>query len=127
MSNQSLMLIVSFAGIEWPVLITSEKPWPSGAKKATRIRNSGRSPVVTRNLNREPTPCPAMDPTSLVSAMIAARIGQAQIAAAARMMRQAESAQLQSVVQLLAAANASGDALAAAVQTGVGELVDISV
>jgi hypothetical protein len=68
-----------------------------------------------------------MDPASLVSAMIAARIGQAQIAAAARMMRQAESAQLQSVVQLLAAANQSGDALAAAVQTGVGELVDISV
>jgi hypothetical protein len=67
-----------------------------------------------------------MDPTSLVSAMIAARIGQAQIAAAARMMRQAESAQLQSVVQLLAAASQSGDALAAAVQTGVGELVDIS-
>jgi hypothetical protein len=67
-----------------------------------------------------------MDPTSLVSAMIAARIGQAQIAAAARMMRQAESAQLQSVVQLLAAANQSGEALAAAVQTGVGELVDIS-
>jgi len=67
-----------------------------------------------------------MDPTSLVSAMIAARIGQAQIAAAARMMRQTESAQLQSVVQLLAAANQSGEALAAAVQTGVGELVDIS-
>lgn len=67
-----------------------------------------------------------MDPTSLVSAMIAARIGQAQIAAAARMMRQVESAQLQSVVQLLAAANQSGEALAAAVQTGVGELVDIS-
>ena len=68
-----------------------------------------------------------MDPASLVSAMIAARIGQAQIAAAARMMRQAESAQLQSVVQLLAAANQSGEALAAAVQTDVGELVDISV
>ena len=68
-----------------------------------------------------------MDPASLVSAMIAARIGQAQIAAAARMMRQAESAQLQSVVQLLAAANQSGEALAAAVQTGVGELVDVSV
>ena len=68
-----------------------------------------------------------MDPTSLVSALIAARIGQAQIAAAARMMRQGESAQLQSVVQLLAAANQSGEALAAAVQAGVGELVDISV
>jgi hypothetical protein len=68
-----------------------------------------------------------MDPTSLVSALIAARIGQAQIAAAARLMQQAESAQLQSVMQLLAAANQSGEALAAAVQTGVGELVDISV
>ena len=67
-----------------------------------------------------------MDPASLISAMIAARIGQAQIAAAARMMRQAKSAQLQSVVQLLAAADQSGEALAAAVQTGVGELVDIS-
>ena len=67
-----------------------------------------------------------MDPASLISAMIAARIGQAQIAAAARMMRQAESAQLQSVVQLLAAADQSGEALAAAVQAGVGELVDIS-
>ena len=68
-----------------------------------------------------------MDPTSLVSAMIAARIGQAQIAAAARMMRQSESAELQSVMALLAAANQSGEALAAAVQTGVGEFVDISV
>ena len=68
-----------------------------------------------------------MDPTSLVSAMIAARVGRAQIAAAARMMRQSESAQLQSVMALLAAANQSGEALAAAVQTGVGELVDISV
>jgi hypothetical protein len=68
-----------------------------------------------------------MDPASLVSAMMAARIGQAQIAAAARMMRQSESAQLQSVMALLAAANQSGEALAAAVQTGVGELVDISV
>ncbi|HEY7459058.1 MAG TPA: hypothetical protein VH765_09915 [Xanthobacteraceae bacterium] len=61
----------------------------------------------------------------MASALIAARIGQAQIAAAARIMRQAESADLASVLKLLAAANQSGDALAAAVQQGVGELVDI--
>jgi hypothetical protein len=66
-----------------------------------------------------------MDPASMASALIAARIGQAQIAAAARIMRQAESADLASVLKLLAAANQSGDALAAAVQQGVGELVDI--
>lgn len=68
---------------------------------------------------------PAMDPASLVSALIAARIGQAQIAAAGRMLRH-ESAQAAQVVQLLAAANKSGEALAAAVQHGVGELVDVT-
>ena len=66
-----------------------------------------------------------MDPASMASALIAARIGQTQIAAAARMMRQAESADLASVLKLLAAADQSGEALAAAVQQGVGELVDI--
>jgi hypothetical protein len=66
-----------------------------------------------------------MDPASIVSALIAARIGQAQLAVAARMMRQAESADIASVVKLIAAANQSGEALAAAVQQGVGEVVDI--
>jgi hypothetical protein len=65
-----------------------------------------------------------MDPASMASALIAARMGQAQIAVAARMLRH-ESADLASVVKLLAAANQSGDALAAAVQQGVGEIVDI--
>ena len=66
-----------------------------------------------------------MDPASIVSALIAARIGQAQLAVAARMMRQAESADIASVVKLIAAANQSGEALAAAVQQGVGDVVDI--
>jgi hypothetical protein len=66
-----------------------------------------------------------MDPASIVSALIAARIGQAQLAVAARMMRQAESADIASVVKLIAAANQSGESLAAAVQQGVGEIVDI--
>ena len=66
-----------------------------------------------------------MDPASIVSALIAARIGQAQLAVAARIMRQAESADIASVVKLIAAANQSGEALTAAVQQGVGEVVDI--
>lgn len=66
-----------------------------------------------------------MDPASIVSALIAARIGQAQLAVAARIMRQAESADIASVVKLIAAANQSGEALAAAVQQGVGDVVDI--
>jgi hypothetical protein len=66
-----------------------------------------------------------MDPASLVSALIAARIGQAQIAAAGRLARH-ESANAAQVVALNAAANQSGEALAAAVQKGVGELVDVT-
>ncbi|MEX0590835.1 MAG: hypothetical protein WD207_07085 [Xanthobacteraceae bacterium] len=66
-----------------------------------------------------------MDPGTIASALIAARIGQAQLAVAARLMRQAESVDTAQVLQLLAAANQSGEALAAAVQQGVGEIVDI--
>ena len=68
-----------------------------------------------------------MDPAAIASALIAARLGQAQLAAAARMMRQAQSADVAVVQQLLAAANQSAEALAAAVQSGVGGNVDISV
>jgi hypothetical protein len=68
-----------------------------------------------------------MDPAAIASALIAARMGQAQMAAAARMMRQAQSADVAVVQQLLAAANQSAEALAAAVQSGVGGNVDISV
>jgi len=66
-----------------------------------------------------------MDPGTIASALIAARIGQAQVAVAARLMRQAESVDTAQVLQLLAAANQSGEALAAAVQQGIGEIVDI--
>jgi hypothetical protein len=59
--------------------------------------------------------------------LIAARIGQAQMAAAARMMRDAQSVDTAVVQQLLAAANQSGTKLAAAVQQGMGEFVDIAV
>jgi alkyl hydroperoxide reductase subunit AhpF len=68
-----------------------------------------------------------MDPAAIASALIAARIGQAQMAAAARMMRDTQSVDTAVVQQLLAAANQSGAKLAAAVQQGMGELVDIAV
>jgi hypothetical protein len=66
-----------------------------------------------------------MDSAAMVSALVAARIGQAQFAVAARMLRH-ESANAAQVAQLIAAANQSGDALAAAVQKGVGELIDVT-
>ena len=68
-----------------------------------------------------------MDPAAIASALIAARMGQAQMAAAARMMRQAQSMDVAVVQQLLAAANQSGEKLAAAVQAGIGEMIDITV
>jgi len=67
-----------------------------------------------------------MDPAAIASALIAARMGQAQMAAAARMMKNAQSADTASILKLLAAANQSGEKLAAAVQQGMGELVDIT-
>jgi alkyl hydroperoxide reductase subunit AhpF len=68
-----------------------------------------------------------MDPAAIASALIAARMGQVQLAAAAQMMRNAQSMDTAAVQQLLAAANQSGDKLAAAVQQGMGEFVDIAV
>jgi hypothetical protein len=68
-----------------------------------------------------------MDPAAIASALIAARMGQAQLAAAARMMRQTQSADAAVIQQLLAAANQSGEALAAAVQAGMGGNIDITV
>lgn len=67
-----------------------------------------------------------MDPATIASALIAARMGQAQMAAAARMLRQAQSMDAAIVQQLLAAANQSGEKLAAAVQAGIGEMVDVT-
>jgi hypothetical protein len=67
-----------------------------------------------------------MDPAAIASALIAARVGQAQIAVAARLMRQQQSMDAALIQQLLAAANQNAEALTAAVQTGVGENIDIS-
>jgi alkyl hydroperoxide reductase subunit AhpF len=66
-----------------------------------------------------------MDPVAIASALIAARMGQAQMAAAARMMKNAQAADTASIMKLLAAADQNGEALAAAVQQGMGEYVDI--
>jgi hypothetical protein len=66
-----------------------------------------------------------MDPAAVASALISARMGQAQMAAAARMMKNAQSADTAAVLQLLAAAEQNGEAIAAAAQRGLGAYVDI--
>jgi hypothetical protein len=66
-----------------------------------------------------------MDPAAVASALISARMGQAQMAAAARMMKHAQSADTAAVLKLLAAAEQSGAALAAAAKQGMGQYVDI--
>jgi hypothetical protein len=86
-----------------------------------------REMAANRMLTRPDHSCGVMDPAAIASALIAARVGQAQMAAAARMMRNAQSADAAVIQQLLAAANQSGEKLAAAVQQGMGELVDIAV
>ena len=65
-----------------------------------------------------------MDFAALPSALIAARIGQAQLAVAARLLRQPDSANPTAVTKLIAAANVSADQLGAAVQSGIGQVVD---
>jgi hypothetical protein len=67
-----------------------------------------------------------MTPTNLAAALIAARIAQAQIAVAARLMRHPEGSDAAVVQQLVAAATLNGEKLAAAVQRGIGELVDFT-
>ena len=68
-----------------------------------------------------------MDPVAIASALIAARMGQAQMAAAAKMLKSAQAVDAAVVQQLVAAANANGAKLAAAVQQGMGESVDVTV
>ena len=67
-----------------------------------------------------------MDPAALVSALIAARVGQAQLVLAARLARRPDSMDPAALVKLIAAANRNADALAAAMQPGVGEIIDRS-
>lgn len=66
-----------------------------------------------------------MDPAAIASGMISARMGQAQMALAARLMKQQQTADLTMVTKLLAAAEANMKQMTAAVQAGVGEAVDI--
>ena len=67
-----------------------------------------------------------MDPAAIASALVAARVGQAQMAMAAKLMKNRHAADTAAVMQLLAAAAQSNEQLAAAVQKGVGELVDVT-
>jgi hypothetical protein len=66
-----------------------------------------------------------MDPASLVSAMMGAQVGRAQIAVAAKIMRM-NADQDQAVAGLLEAAQKNADALVKAAQ-GIGTQLDISV
>ena len=67
-----------------------------------------------------------MDPAALASALIAARMGQAQLALAARLAGRPDSMDPAAVVKLIAAANRNVDALAVAVQPGIGGIIDRS-
>lgn len=67
---------------------------------------------------------PIMDPAALASALVSARVAQAQMAVAARLMKNAHAADTAAVMQLLAAAEQSGQQLAAAAQQGMGQYVD---
>lgn len=66
-----------------------------------------------------------MDPASLVSALVAARTGQVQLAMAGKMLKM-NADQAQSVVKLLDAAQENMDRLAN-VAAGIGTKLDISV
>jgi hypothetical protein len=66
-----------------------------------------------------------MDPAAIASALVASRLAQAQMAAAARLMRDAAAMDAAVVQQLLAAADQNTERLAAAVLAGVGASVDI--
>jgi len=67
-----------------------------------------------------------MNPAAFASALIAARMGQAQLVLAARLSRQPDSMDPAVLVKLIAAANRNADTLAAAVPPGVGEIIDRS-
>ena len=66
-----------------------------------------------------------MDPAAIASGMISARMGQAQLALAARLMQKQQIADVTMVTKLLAAAEANMKQMATAVQAGIGETVDI--
>lgn len=66
-----------------------------------------------------------MDPASLATALVAARTAQVQMAVAARLMKNGQAADTAAVMQLLAAADQSGEQLASAARQGMGQYVDL--
>jgi hypothetical protein len=66
-----------------------------------------------------------MNPAALASALVASRAAQAQMAMAAKLMKQANAVDTAVIQQLLAAANQNGEQLATAAQQGMGEYIDI--
>jgi hypothetical protein len=72
-----------------------------------------------------PLGVPLMDPASLVSALVASRTGQVQLAMAGKMLKM-NADQAQSVVKLLDAAQGNMDRLAN-VAAGIGTKLDISI
>ncbi len=66
-----------------------------------------------------------MDPAAIASGLISARVGQAQMALAARLMQQQQITDTKIVTQLLAAAEANLKQMSAAVQQGVGQAIDV--
>lgn len=65
-----------------------------------------------------------MNPASLATALISARVAQVQMAAAAKMMKNAQAADTAAVMQLLMAAEQSGQKLASAASEGLGQYAD---
>jgi hypothetical protein len=65
-----------------------------------------------------------MNPAALASALIASRAAQAQMAVAAKLMKQANTVDAAVIQQLLVAADQNGQRLAAAAQQGMGEYID---
>ncbi len=67
-----------------------------------------------------------MDPAAIASGLVSARAGQAQLALAARLMKQQQITDTKIVTQLIAAAQANLKQITAAVQQGIGQAVDIT-
>lgn len=83
-------------------------------------------PAANRILTAGGKSRPVMDPVAIASALVAARVAQAQLAAAAKMMKNAQAVDAALVQQLVAAAGQNGERLAAAVQQGMGETLDVT-
>lgn len=67
-----------------------------------------------------------MDPASFAAGMISARTAQVQMALAARLMQAQQITDMKVVTQLLAASQTNMQQMAAVVQEGVGQMVDIT-